>query len=292
MFLLIILPLSARFFLMPPRAFAQEELKSALKEVTEKIGAISDIQDNNALSQKEKDEKELTARKEALSKIFDLTILEDKDLEARLNSLKKLSKEHEAMRTSFLGILQENNNAYIELRKRLETIDSVDAVKQLALDFKDWRTAVYNPKVEQIIIFTLIFREKQILATARDRFTKIESDLEKLEGAKLLKREDTADALKKIENTLLTAEILHTQAQQLGIVLLKEKLDVYINASTGTTTPVLDPKATTTISIGFKKEPYDLGSVKVLLEESLRQIKLTYAQLVEVANVVKAKIGL
>src|SRR3989338_7062184 len=167
------------FFFVLPSAYAEENLQSTLKEVAEKVGAIEDAK-NSSLKE------ELVARKEALSKIFDLTLLEDGDLKKKLNSFKNLTEPQSKLKDSLIEGMEENQNIYLEIQKRLLEADSVEKVKQLAIDFKNWRNLVYNPKIEKIVSFNLVFQGKNIIAIAQNRLDKIQGELEKINSEDLI----------------------------------------------------------------------------------------------------------
>jgi len=273
-----------------------EDLPSALKEVTEKVGEISDVSENQVLSADEKEQKEVRIRKEALSKIFDLTLLEDKDLRNKLSGIKNLSPEQEIIREKLLGMLDENENAYSEMRSRLTDLTAVSEIKQLAIDFKDWRTAVYNPKFEKIVSFILVFQERAILATANDRLAKIMVDIERLETAKLLKKEDTENDISKIINTFRLAEQLNGQAEKLITETLSEELKTsqtaLVASSKATSLTTIAASTTMETTLLEATENSEQPSVKALIEESLGHVRSGYNLFLEMAKLIRNKIGI
>lgn len=247
------------FIFILPSAYAEINLQSVLREVAEKVGAIGEIKNNLFLNAEERGAKELQARKDALLKIFDLTLLEDEDLKEKLIGVKNLNEGEKKLRGNLIASLEENGNAYSEMKNRLEETNSITEVKQLAIDFKNWRNLVYNPKVEKIISFTLVFLEKNILETANQRLEKIKSDLEKLESAKLIKKEETAELLKKSIANLNQANELNNQAE---LILLKNN-----------------------------NETEEAPTIKNLVEESLKEIRIAYKIFIEIGNLARAKIN-
>jgi len=252
-------------------AFAKENLSTNLKEVLEKVTEISTITGDDSLTKSEKDQKELEARKDALVKIFELTLLEDQDLKNRLTNLENLKPEHEEMRKLLLNVFTENENAYRIMHKRLDESTQSDEVKQLATDFKNWRNAVYNPKVEQILSFVLVFQQEKTLSIARDRFQKIQSDLDKLAVAKRIKKEDVSDLLQKSLLHLSLAEELHARAQRTVIASLKQE-------------SIADEK--TKEILAEEKQP----AAKELVSKSIDQVKLAYKNFISIGKIVREKI--
>lgn len=259
---------------LPIYKASAQELENALKGVAEKLEEIEAIEQNKELSIEEREQLETKARKEALYRIFDLTLLEDQDLKDKLSGLENLNDEQEEMRESLLKIFTENENAYDEMKKRLEDAETLEDVKQLATDFKNWRKAVYDPKVKKIIAFTLVFRQKAILTITQSRFTKIASDLKKLENTKLISEQDTAEYLKKAADNIKKAEELNQKT--LELIKLSEE-----NATT--TTDLLKK------SDGEEEEKPE---AKELIEESLNNIKSAYQNFIEISGIVRKKLGM
>ena len=256
------------FLFILPSAYAEENLQSMLKEVAEKVGAIEDVKNNLSLNEEDKKTKELQTRKDALSKIFDLTLLEDNDLKKKLAGIKNLNESEKKIKINLIANLEENGNAYSEMKSRLKEANSIAAVKQLAIDFKNWRNLVYNPKVEKIISFTLVFQQKKTLDTAQQRLEKIKLDLEKLEGAKLIKMEETANLLNKAGNGLSRANELNKQAELIFLKNINED-DLRQNDA----------------------QIEEAATPKTLVEESLKEIKNAYKIFIDIGNLVKAKIA-
>src|SRR3989344_4676980 len=202
--------------------YAQEELKSALKDVAGKINKLAEVKKDADLTEQEKEQKEIQARAEALNKVLSLTLLEDEDLKNKLNNLKDLNAENEKTRDALLGLLEENKNVYGTIRDRLVDDITPSEVKELAKDFKDWHTLVYIPKTENIVAFTLVFQEKTILNLTGNRLEKIKLDLEKLENANLIKNEDTQVLFAEAVARLKKAESLNEEAS----ILVMENITV------------------------------------------------------------------
>jgi hypothetical protein len=261
--------------------FAKEHLSTNLKEVIEKVTEISTIAGDETLTDSEKEQKELAARKEALVKIFELTLLEDQDLKARLSKLEGLKPEYEEMRKLLLNVFTENENAYRVMNKRLNEATTIEDVKQLATDFKNWRNAVYNPKVEQILSFVLVFQQEKTLTIARERFQKIQADLDKLATAKRIKKEDVDGLLQKSLLHLSIAEELHARAQRTVITSVRQELIV---ADKETKDLLLLPQTTGETE---EKQP----TTKELIAKSIEQIKLTYKDFIAIGKVVREKMS-
>lgn len=276
--LAIIFVLNALFLRVP--VYAQENLKSALKEVAEKIEDLAEVKEDDTLPYEERIRKEIQTRKEALLKIFELTLLEDEALKNKLNGIENLNEIQKQIRDILLIALKENENAYQEMRKRLDGADNLKEIKQLAVDFKNWRAFVHNPKTEKIISFALVFQEKNVLGITRNRLEKIKADLEKLEKMKIIQKEDTGNLLAEAIGNIEKAENLNKQAKDALFLLLAKELYPLDNAATSTELMAA--------AVSENEPP----SVKSLVEESLKNIKEAYRIFIEISKVVKEKIGL
>src|SRR3989344_5933246 len=264
--------LTGGWFLSAKIAYGGNDLKSTLREVAEKIEEISAIKNNESLDKEEREKRELRARTEALAKIFELTLLEDNDLKNRLLVLKNLTDEQIKIKDALLKLLGENKNAYDELRPRLESAVILNQIKQLAADFKNWRRSVYNPKVEKILSFSLVFQQKNTLNIAENRLKKIQSDLQRLE--------DASSLLRKAIQELNQAKNLNRQAEELVTKILAEEFFQI--------TPNLD---LTNIDNPDELKLSNSPSVKSLIEESLKHIKTAYRLFLDIGKIVREKLS-
>ena len=244
--------------------YAEENLKSALKEAVKKAEEISEIKNNGSLSEKDREEKELAVRKEALNTIFNLTILENNDLKNKLESLKNLNEKQEKTRSFLLQSLKENENSFEEMGNRLREAGTQEEVKQLAADFKNWRNLAYNPKTEKITAFNLVFQGKNIIAVANSRLNKIWEDLNEINGADF---EWVGSLLDKAELKIKKSEDLNLSAEKLIIQEINKDKSWFL----------------------FKKLFYknQIPAVKLLMEESGQNIKDAYQIFIELGKALK-----
>lgn len=269
-------------FWLLPKVYAETQLQSILKEVVGKIEEISTLKNNGALSRPDKERKELDARKQALEKISDLTLLEDNDLKNKLLALKGLDEKQKKVQQALLDFLAENGSAYEELKNRLGKIESLEDAKQLAADFKNWRHNVYNPKVEKILSFTLVFQQQKTLGIANDRFKKIKSDLLRLEDAKVIIKEDTASLIKKAASNLNEAARFNNLAEELVTEILYQE---FFPATPNPNQTEIDNPEEIKLSPKNENGP----SVKELVENSLREIKTAYRIFIDIGKIVRSK---
>lgn len=266
--------LVAGLFMPMSRVQAQESsMQSALRGIMGRISAMLTIGGNKELSAEEKRQQELQARKETVSKIYDLTLMEQNDLIARLEKLEGLNETQEKMRVSLTGQLTENENSFNQIRNRLEAAKTADEVKQLATDFKNWRTQVYDPKVRKVVAFTFAFQEKNVIEIARQRLEKISTDL-KDRGESLGENKDMAEGLlQKASGNIRNAEELHSQAKILIMVALTNQANL------------TNPK---TMTKNVANEiARDMSDSKDFTEQSFQNIREAYKLFLEIGKLLK-----
>ncbi len=272
------------FLPLEKRAYAEVTLKSLLKEIAEKVTEIADLRKDKTLSSEDRIQKEMSARREALLKIFDLTLLEDSDLKTKLTGIKNLNADQEKIRVKLLGLLTENESSYSEMKTRLDNAKSIEEVKQLAADFKNWRSAVYNSKVEKIVSFTLVFQQKKTLGLSFERLEKIKAELKKMESEDLIKKEDTEKLLQKSLSNLEQAGKFNDRAEAILLIALAKEF--FPPKSKIMTKPVTPPEMKLTDE-NNKESP----TVKSLVKQSLLYTKLAYKYFIEIGKIAKEKIS-
>ncbi|MBU6141876.1 hypothetical protein KGO95_02000 [Patescibacteria group bacterium] len=190
-------------------------MQSILQAIVGSVSNFLHLGQNTALSAEAIKQQELTARKNTVSQIYALTTMEQNDLQTRLTNLSGLSAAQTAMRDTLLSDLNENAAALRQINDRLAAATDIAAVQQLATDFKNWRTVVYDPKAARIVAFTFVFDEGPILMTAEQRLANVTSDL-KARAADQASLTLLAQAAGKISQ----AKDLHDQATTLMMVAL------------------------------------------------------------------------
>ncbi len=268
-------------FLNISPANAQELLKNTLGEINGKIDRIDKIKGDQILGNEEKDIQETEARKDALSKILEITILENNDLKEKLESFSNLPENEQRIKEALIKSLEENLSTYQIMKERLEEIETVIQVKQLASDFKNWRALVYNQKTEKITAFISVLKQKEALETAKERLQNIKKDIEKIEAAEIFKREDSEEILKKAADGIENAEILNNKAEKMMVEILDQELF-----------PKKGIFNKLTFKNIFSKEKTAPATVKQYVGDSLKQLQTTYRIFLEISKLAKEKIGL
>ncbi|MBU4348359.1 hypothetical protein KJ671_02600 [Patescibacteria group bacterium] len=212
--------------------YAQENLEAPLGEVMNKLDELVELKDDDTLPEKEKEKREILVRQEILNKIVDLSLLELENLENRINSLNLELENQAIIAEKFLEILENNKKYSKNLKEDNEKKDiTLDEVKNLAQEYKDWRENNYSKYVKKIFTFILVFQEKRVLEIANTRLDKIMSDLERLEKANVLKKEDTWKFINASIDNLANAQISNSKAETIIIKLIEKEI---INVASST----------------------------------------------------------
>lgn len=244
-----------------------ESPTSTLIEVQEGTKDLIDAKDQENLT--------LSLCLEIFGKVLDLSIKEAKDIIEQLNALKNLKEQETDLRDQLLKKFNGFLQFYVEQKEKLNQPKGVDltTIKKLAQDFKDWRENIYRPAFETATDFLLINQQKAVLEMTEMRYQKISLDINKLKNTNL----KGIDVLEKYLD----------QAAN----LIKDAKDLWIAASTATSTATSTIISTSTSTIASTSTPAVAEdqplSIKNLIGESLNKIKETYRIFIEMSNFVE-----
>ncbi len=259
----------AGLFLPVSRSYAQESFQSAFREIAGKISAFLTFKKSAELSPEEKLRQEIQARREAIRKISDLTNLEQADLLNRLSSLKNLNDRQNEMRTILVEFVKENSNSLKEIQTRLDGADTIEEIKQLAGDFKDWRALVYNPKTEKVVALTFVFQGKNIIDTANGRLERVKTDLADYRNSSEDADGRAEKIFRKAEADIKEAEELNGQARNLIMIALNNSLS--------------PPKNSKSID---KEIARDISDSKAFTERAMQHIRNAYGEFLELGKII------
>ena len=164
------------------------------------------------------------------------------------------------------------------IENRLAEIETAIQAKQLASDFKNWRALVYNPKTEKITAFISVLRQKEAVETAKGRLQNIEKNIEKIETAKIFKKGDREEILKKAADGIENAEIMNDKAEKMIVEILNQELfqkNGFLNKLA--------------IKNIFAKEKTTPAAVRQYVGDSLKQLQITYQIFLDISRLAKRK---
>jgi len=256
-------------------AFAQENLQSTLKEVSEKSDKIETIKENHELSNEERALLDIQVRKDVVLKTLELTVLEDTDLQNKLNAITNLSESELAVRNYLLKLLEENKKVYEMIRERLDGADTVKEIKSLANDFKNWRSLSYNQKVENMVSFISVFQQKKILKTAESRLQIIEEGINKLKELGILENK-VGNLFQKSSEAINDAKIANNKALETVLQIINNEIS---------------PKDGGFIKniVSFGKKMVTQITVKKLVNDSMQQVREAYKLFSQISDLVSEK---
>jgi hypothetical protein len=289
---------------------APQNLQVPNKEASNKVDELVQLKDDSTLSDQDKEIKEIQIRKEALDKITDLSLLEIKNLEEKINSLSFESDSQTKIKEKFLEILDTNKKYSEDLKAKTENDKlTLDEVKNLAQEYKDWREENYNKYVKKLTVFILTFQEKDVLKTANTRLDKIITDLKKLENAKIIKKEDTSNYIDSAMKSLANAQIFNSNAQKIIIGAVEKDIinmasstpEIKTEAATTTLEKIegsvikssaeeLTASSTAAVTASAPKITAEEDNAQTLIEKSLKEIKNAYGSFMNISNKVSAKL--
>ena len=208
-------------------------------------------------------EEKLAKAKEDLVMALDLSLKKVESLKSRLNELNFPEDSREqALKNEALSDLDTYAEYYLNAKENLDKKESLDEVKDLAKEIKEYRDITYTSGVEKIVGFILVFYNEEVLGVANDRFSKIGADIKKLDKLGVVSEGDFQEKLDEVSNLLKEAADLQGEAKK-----------IILATST-------DP--------GGSGEP----SAKDMIEKSLNNVKAVYGIFLELNQSVKKALGI
>jgi len=235
----------------------------------------------------------LVLRINTFDKVLDLSINEAKEYVAKLVAVDKNS-DYDIWVSFALESLGKSIDYYNTQKAILSsTTLSLEDIKKIALDFKNWREKNYLPILNQIQEFFLIKDEVKALNIAEKRLSNIKSDLDKIK----LKTKDK----KNVDNYLSKASEDISEARLLNEKAYQQFLEIYVNilqATSSTSTESLTEFKTlnldlattvvrSTTSSADEVNSSSQYSIKDLVSTSLAKVKSAYQNFIEISNYVR-----
>lgn len=273
---------------------AETEIRAATPIETS-LDALITIRDNDKLPAAEKEEQELIARRQVLQEALTLSIDEANSLLDSLKQLTEFAKEspENGMRNAFMNILQSYIAYYEQQLGKVDDLATIADVKALAQEIKTYRETVYNPNVQHIVDFILLFHNESIIEIAKVRSGKIVSDIRKLERKSFIEYGLFDESLQTANSLIEEAESLHKQAKDIMFTdpeTIKEKNTSDIIEQTPTTIKTENNAKNdgTNDTIDIQQEP----KVRDIILKSFDNIKSTYSVFLTISKNVRSILGI
>lgn len=196
-------------FLFGSPAYAAEPSYSLINTAVAKEATSAQAQDKSAdvLTT----EQRIAILKEIIASAQDeITTLTDKLNALHLDDQWSLAKDH------FISTLATSSDYYAKLSERIDKKDiSLEDVKSIAKDLKDWRESTYTPELKEAGNLILIFQTDTVRSVVEVRDTKISNDLKKLDRQKLINTDALKKYLSQAEASIKHAKDLNSKAKDL-----------------------------------------------------------------------------
>lgn len=281
-------------------------VQKAFEEVKAKLDDLVSAKDENFAD-------DLALRIQAFKKVIEFSAEETRTLKVKLLAAEFEEAEKEALaawKTRIGERLAAANTYYGETLETLTTSTTpldIKGVKASAIAFKEWREAVFLPLAEEVENFLLVVGQRRALGVAEARFQKIETDVRKLERAKIKGTATLSVLLAKAAKFLERARTSYERAESLFVNAIAPPvppLDEFAsstasaatgaiarveNIATSTAMPappsILDKVGTSTPSqIEVVVKP---PSIRDEIRTSLEAVKDTYRAFIEMSVEVK-----
>ncbi|MEK7192295.1 MAG: hypothetical protein AAB646_02160 [Patescibacteria group bacterium] len=177
-------------------------LKSIIEDISDSVEKVKEVDD-------------LANRKNALRKVLDFSISRTENFYNRLKNLEGLEPGFVDLRESLLSSLEKFLAYYENALAALEEAREAAVVKQIGVEIKNWRNEIFNPGIEKVIDFLLVFQGEEFLELANNRFERISGDLNRLKDIKLLKKFRLQGLLGSSSADLKQAKELISEAKEI-----------------------------------------------------------------------------
>lgn len=268
-FLIITLMALGLIFLSSKSALASNENGSWISSVE---AASSDTPSDSSTK-----DLDIDARKQILISVLESSQTEISDLKDSLSSIDTNDDDWNKIKNSLLDTLSGFQDYYQKDEDKINDTDSpitLDEIKTLAKDLKDWRENTYSPELDKITNMILIFKTDDFLNITQSRFDKISSDVKKLDKQKLIKTDSLKSYLKQADSHLKNIKTLNDTAKKL---FLKSMLPAPTDESSTSTQSLNDASKNSASDNQTAQTQEDVqGTIRKIVKDSLKELKTTY----------------
>lgn len=276
-------------------AFAQSEaVKKAVQDVKQSVDTLVIARDENVTS-------DLGLRIEALKKVIELSMSEAKELRVKL-ALLETEDELKIWREEVSNRLGEVLS-YLDQKQKLSTsgdIKNIEALKEVAQTFKDWRDATYTPLAEEIDEFFAVKKGDEVIKVASARSLKIAKDIIKIQKINPKAALSLKASLQKADR--LISDGASVQKNSFNVFYGKYVLPIVVTSTPVTTTSSLSIViGTSTIGIGTSTmikmrmvesdglKPFESEEVPIkdLIRASFQKVRDAYQVFIEMSSSVR-----
>lgn len=280
-----------------PHASAQAPaVQKAFEEVKTKLDDLVSAKDENLAD-------DLALRIQAFKKVVKFSVEEAKTLKVKLLAAELKGVDKKMLATWKMKVeegLADTQIYYEETLGALTTstpaFDLV-SLKSLAASFKEWRETSFMPLASEVEGLLLVAGQEKALETAGARLGKIESDVKKLERAKIKGVEKLTALLAKSQTHSEDASAAYARANKLFILLitppvLPEEAGEVASSTEPVAIPMAEPSrirdevGTSTDALP-EEEVVTPPSIRDEIRASLEAVKQAYQTFIEMSVEVK-----
>lgn len=261
-------------------AAAPSSIQDASSKIESSHGVLLDIKDSASITDAEKDEKSIVARKNIIRDAISLALIEIENVNLSLSKLPpfEAGSTEAKLKLNYTEELAVYSAYYKEKTANLEKIITIEEAKALAKEIADYRSGIYNPSIEKMGEFSLIFYAAETMNTATIRLSKMIADLLKLDKLNIYKIASIQPQLDKAAELIKNSSKTYLQARSLVLVVPAPILEE----------APLAPEETSLETEAAEPQP----TAKELIEASLTDIKLTYDIFIQISQTVRKSLGL
>ena len=248
---------------------------------------------------------ELALRLDTFKKVVDFSLEEAKELKVKLVALSKGTSDEEKWKNNVLKKEQVIEDYYISFEEVLEEKEekiTLDELKKLATDFKEWRDLNAVPFLTHIRNFLAINQEQDAIQIAEKRAQKIAQDIAKLQKAKVKNLTSFTKSLQKAQGFIQEGKVINTAAYK----IFTKEIEMFFPTTTSSPTSsesivvpseskgeskhltTISPSTTTsTPSSSLVQAVSAEPSLRDLVRQSLEKVKQAYQVFIEMSNSVR-----
>ena len=261
-------------------------LQDATTKIEQSHDELLNIRDADSLSESERATKEISARKNIVSSAISLSLVEINSLKDTLLKLPEFEDKsaERTLRNEYLEELDLYSEYYDGKTTKLAEVDTMDGVKVLAKEISDYRAGVYNPAIQRIADFSLIFYNENAIDIASSRLNKIVSDIKRLEKLNLFKTAYVKTRIDKASDLIRDSREKHVAARELVMPRKQEQYDSEVKMKAG--------ESQSSIKIGIEGKIATKLTAREFIEGSLGDIKSAYDIFLQISYDVRKSLGL
>ncbi|MCL5224428.1 MAG: hypothetical protein M1361_02400, partial [Patescibacteria group bacterium] len=228
-------------------------INNGITSVQNEVNNLINIRSSQSISDGTKTAQEIAAQKKVLKGVIALSDNEISTAQEKLNNLPTFDENSEAyvLQSNYLAELASYSKYFAAEGLIISNATTSDQLQAVAADIKAFRNSGYNSEIYNMITFTLLYYDADIISTANSRLNSIETDITSL--SQLLANQSALNSeLNKASGLISEASDLHDQASAL---ILQNSSSTASTTATSSLTIAISGSAATTTSATSTPDP-------------------------------------